>query len=117
MRIPFEFLGKKLTDKQVEALILKGKTPKIKGILIDGQKCNGNIALDPDFSLSFLEEEKEVWTCPVCKQGTLLKGKSAYGCSRYKEGCRFVVPFEFMGKKLSEAQIKSLINTQKNTFN
>lgn len=113
MRIPFEYAEKKLTDKQVEAIVLKGKTPKLKGVMIEGQKCNGNIVLDPDFNLSFLEEEKEVWTCPICKQGTLLKGKSAYGCSKYKEGCRFVVPFEFMGKKLSEAQIKSLVTTQK----
>ena len=25
--------------------------------------------------------------CPVCGQGTVIKGKTAYGCSRWKEGC------------------------------
>lgn len=113
IRIPFEFAGKKLTDKQVEALVLKGKTPKIKGFLIDGVKKNGNIVLDPDFSLSLLEEEKEVWTCPKCKTGSLLKGNAAYGCSNYKNGCKFIVPFVFMDKKLTDAQIKSLVTQQK----
>lgn len=25
--------------------------------------------------------------CPLCGQGTIIKGKTAYGCSRWKEGC------------------------------
>eukprot|EP01029_Cantina_marsupialis_P000984 TRINITY_DN107_c0_g3_i1.p2 TRINITY_DN107_c0_g3~~TRINITY_DN107_c0_g3_i1.p2 ORF type:complete len:788 (+),score=123.26 TRINITY_DN107_c0_g3_i1:3958-6321(+) len=113
IRIPFEFAEKKLTDKQVEALVLKGKTPKIKGFVVDGKKQNGSLVLDPDFSINLLEEEKEVWTCPVCKSGTLLKGNKAYGCSNYKNGCKFIVPFIFMEKKLSESQIKSLVTQQK----
>ena len=31
--------------------------------------------------------------CPECGQGTIIKGKSAYGCSRWKEGCSFRKPF------------------------
>ena len=31
--------------------------------------------------------------CPLCGKGTIIKGKSAYGCSRWKEGCKFVLPF------------------------
>ena len=27
--------------------------------------------------------------CPVCGQGTIIRGKTAYGCSRWKEGCTF----------------------------
>ena len=40
--------------------------------------------------------------CPKCQNGQLLKGKSAYGCSAYKDGCDFLLPFEVLGKKLSE---------------
>jgi DNA topoisomerase III len=47
--------------------------------------------------------------CPKCKQSTLLKGKSAYGCSAYKSGCDFVLPFEFSGKKISENQYLRLL--------
>lgn len=31
--------------------------------------------------------------CPECHQGHIIKGKTAYGCSRWKEGCTFRVPF------------------------
>ena len=32
--------------------------------------------------------------CPLCGQGTIIKGKTAYGCSRWKEGCTFRMPFD-----------------------
>ena len=31
--------------------------------------------------------------CPLCGKGTIIKGKTAYGCSRWREGCRFRRPF------------------------
>ena len=31
--------------------------------------------------------------CPVCGKGTVIKGKTAYGCSRWREGCTFRLPF------------------------
>lgn len=31
--------------------------------------------------------------CPECHQGHIIKGKTAYGCSRWMEGCTFRVPF------------------------
>ncbi|MFD2550854.1 DNA topoisomerase 3 [Bizionia sediminis] len=43
-------------------------------------------------------------TCPKCKQGQLIKGKTAYGCSSYKSGCTFVLPFKVHGKTVSEKQ-------------
>ncbi|MGY0425250.1 MAG: DNA topoisomerase 3 [Polaribacter sp.] len=49
-------------------------------------------------------------TCPKCKKGHLLKGKSAFGCSEYKNNCHFKIPFEIYGKKVSENQIIRLIN-------
>ena len=27
--------------------------------------------------------------CPLCGQGTIIKGKTAYGCSRWKQGCNW----------------------------
>ena len=32
-------------------------------------------------------------TCPVCGKGTIIKGRTAYGCSRWREGCSFRKPF------------------------
>lgn len=31
--------------------------------------------------------------CPVCGKGVILKGKTAYGCSEWKNGCTFRKPF------------------------
>jgi DNA topoisomerase-3 len=31
--------------------------------------------------------------CPLCGKGTLLKGKTAYGCSEWKNGCTYRLPF------------------------
>ena len=36
--------------------------------------------------------------CPLCATGTIIKGKAAYGCSRWKEGCTYRVPFADHGK-------------------
>lgn len=52
-------------------------------------------------------------TCPKCKKGTLLKGKTAWGCSEYKNGCSFKVLFEQYGKTLSDKQIAQLIEKGK----
>lgn len=32
--------------------------------------------------------------CPLCGEGKLIKGKTALGCSRWKEGCTFRKPFK-----------------------
>lgn len=32
--------------------------------------------------------------CPLCGKGTIIKGKTAYGCSEWKNGCTFRKPFE-----------------------
>jgi len=48
--------------------------------------------------------------CPKCGRGTVLKGNTRYGCSKFKEGCDFGVPFTFKGKKVSDNQIKRLID-------
>ena len=37
---------------------------------------------------------KEGDICPLCGEGHIIKGKTAYGCSRWKEGCAYRAPFE-----------------------
>ena len=32
--------------------------------------------------------------CPLCGEGHIIKGKTAYGCSRWKEGCTWRQPFK-----------------------
>jgi DNA topoisomerase III len=55
-----------------------------------------------------LEELK----CPKCKTHTVKKGNTAYGCSNYSV-CGFKLPFEVLGKKLTDKQIADLLNKGK----
>ncbi len=32
--------------------------------------------------------------CPKCGKGRLIKGRTAFGCERYREGCDYRIPFE-----------------------
>ncbi|HEY0711605.1 MAG TPA: hypothetical protein VGF45_02960, partial [Polyangia bacterium] len=51
--------------------------------------------------------------CPRCGQGTLMTGKRGWGCSRWREGCGFVVWFEIEGKRLSETHLRDLVRKGK----
>ena len=98
-KIAFDYFGKKLTEKQISTFIQKGKSPIIKGFIIDGKKQNGYLIVNKDFEITFVKEENEMpvysenQTCPKCKTGKLIKGKTALGCNRYKEGCDFRAAF------------------------
>lgn len=61
------------------------------------------------------DDEPAVIVCPKCKKGTMLKGKTAFGCSEYKGGCTFKVMFEQYGKTLTDKQIQMLIQKGKST--
>jgi DNA topoisomerase-3 len=102
-RFPFEVFGKALTVPQLEALFLRGKTLTIKGLNYNGEKKNGSILLNENFFPVFSPEVKGKYgkqtadlsgkTCPKCKDGIIIKGNSAWGCNRYREGCHYRVPF------------------------
>lgn len=51
-------------------------------------------------------------TCPICGKGTLLRGKTAYGCSEYKSGCTFRLSYEQHGKDLSNEELLTLVRKQ-----
>jgi len=114
-RLSFEQFGKKLTDKQVEVLIANGKTPKIKGFTIDDTKCDGILTLNANGEVELQRDEApakekkakliEELTCPTCKQGKVLQGKTAFGCSRWKEGCTFKVSFDDITAKIPGKEV------------
>jgi DNA topoisomerase III len=47
--------------------------------------------------------------CPACKQGGIITGKRGWGCSRWREGCKFVVWFEENGAKRSLAELRAIV--------
>jgi DNA topoisomerase-3 len=113
-RLPMEWHGKPLADKQV-AQLLKGKKVAVKNLLAaNNEKFDAAIFLDERFELQF---EKTVAgppadpfeKCPSCQQGKVLKGNSAFGCSRFRDNCKLRIPFELAGRKLTDKQIAELL--------
>ena len=115
--VPFVFMGKKISDNQVKRLIDKGSTVKLKGFKVDNEIVDGLIILDDNKQLSFQQNNttgkvkrtqsgnSNMPTCPQCKKGKLIKGKTAYGCSRWKEGCGFKFLFMDIKKKAAGREL------------
>jgi DNA topoisomerase-3 len=51
--------------------------------------------------------------CPRCRTGALITGARGWGCSRWRDGCRFVVWFETAGRRLTAAQLRDLVTRGK----
>jgi len=51
--------------------------------------------------------------CPRCKQGALMAGRRGWGCTRWREGCAFVIWFEVAGRRLTAAQLRDLVEKGK----
>ena len=106
--LPYTFADKKISENQYLRLLQKGSTVNLKDFKINSGAVEGLLRFDDNFKL-ILEPKKiavktipDELTCPSCKKGTILKGKMAYGCSNYKSGCDFKVPFDLVREKLKD---------------
>ena len=43
--------------------------------------------------------------CPVCGEGHVVKGRTAYGCSKFASGCTFRIPFEECAADATPGQV------------
>jgi DNA topoisomerase III len=50
--------------------------------------------------------------CPHCRIGRLMTGKRGWGCTRWREGCKFVVWFEENGVKRSLADLRAIVSAR-----
>jgi len=121
-RMPFSFMVKKIPTKQITRLLTKGSTVNLKGFKTDSGKAEGSIAFDAQFNLVFTPKSatakntSESLTCPKCKKGTVIKGKTAFGCSAYATGCDFKVLFDEIkakanGEKLTKELVYKIISS------
>jgi DNA topoisomerase-3 len=98
-----EELKKKKSSAAPKTVRREGESPagfKPRGKKSDtAKKTEQNKVADSNSTTAFNEDQWIGMTCPVCKQGTIIKGKSAYGCSRWREGCSYRMPFEDVKKK------------------
>ena len=119
--LPFEFKGKKISENQFIRLLDKGETVTLKGFQTDNGKVNAKVTFDENYGLLLKEipSDKEKNTCPKCKKGIIIKGKTAFGCSEYKKGCDFVYSFDDLrkkanGKELNKALIMQILQEKTN---
>lgn len=40
-----------------------------------------------------VKSDKSGMRCPICGKGTIIRGRTRYGCSRWREGCTYAEPF------------------------
>lgn len=57
--------------------------------------------------------KSDLGICPVCKEGHILKFKNFYGCSNYKNGCKFSINDHICGASISEVQVNKLLSKGK----
>ena len=53
--------------------------------------------------------QSEPILCPVCGKGYIVKGKTAYGCSDWKDGCNFRLSFDEYGENLVDSDLKIIV--------
>ena len=143
LKLPFTFLDKKISENQYIRLLKKGCTVNLKGFKTEKGIVEGLVRFDENFKLKLEEKNSSTplsdgtstsnheilasagttatgiiankISCPKCKKGTILKGKSAYGCSEYKNGCDFIYSFNDIRKKaagqtLSKELVYKILN-------
>lgn len=80
--------------------VVAGFKPKTKNTTDKSSKTNKSaeklkIVKAADSSANIAaqnQQNNDEWIglpCPVCGKGVIIKGKTAYGCSRWKEGCQY----------------------------
>jgi DNA topoisomerase-3 len=60
--------------------------------------------------VSTKSRQDSLGTCPMCGQGTIMEHAKAFGCSRYREGCRFTIWKVIAKKKLTGNQVAALLS-------
>ena len=73
-------------------------TEKIIPVIKESRPCNGLYSQKESFGI-----------CPKCRKGQIYEGKKAYYCSRYKEGCQFVLWRTMASKEITPTQVKKIL--------
>ncbi|MEY3015262.1 MAG: hypothetical protein RIT45_3997 [Pseudomonadota bacterium] len=122
LRIPDKVAKRTVSAKMAKALLTSGATDVVKGFRSKkGNEFSAALRLDPErgvvFDFSEVPREPPAGgrpapagqgvtasavvgrPCPLCADqgGRLIRGRAAYGCARWREGCRFQVEFTLHG--------------------
>jgi len=138
--LPPKVARRELRHQEVADLLGKGRTARLHGFRQrSGKVFKAALVLEPDGNLSFdftrtPDDEVRVVpaggprpafdepvTCPVCLSkaevdpGYVIAGREAWGCSRWREGCKLRVPFVVEGTTIPDDEAKRLFSSKKAT--
>ncbi len=120
LRIPDKVAKRTVSAKMAKALLSAGSTDVVKGFRSKkGNEFSAALRLDPERGVVFdfsdvpreppperkppaagvVESAVVGRPCPLCaaQGGRLIRGRTAFGCARWREGCRFQVEFSLLG--------------------
>jgi DNA topoisomerase-3 len=123
--VVFKLVAKrKVSPRMIKQLLTEGRTPVLKGFVSKaGKPFEAGLMLEEGKVAFYFENaaprpkvEPPVapqspvgLACRRCQTGHIVRGKQAWGCDQWREGCRFVLPFEVLGRMLSESDAAALI--------
>jgi len=89
-----EDLKKRITKKK-DAPKAKVKVSQKGGNINENKAANNSTETNPAIEAppQVIANEPTGQVCPLCGKGTIIKGRTAYGCSRWREGCNYRLPF------------------------
>ena len=131
--MPNRVAGRMIAPALAGVLLGRGVSQVLRGFRSKkGKKFSAALRLEPDGRIAFQFEDRNdrgppdetakpasrdiaslALTCPRCTIGTLIAGSRGWGCSRWRDGCRFVVWFESAGTKLTATQLRDLVTRGK----
>jgi DNA topoisomerase III len=140
LSLPGQVMGRELDPDDVAVLLRDGRTARLHGfrqksgavfkaaLVLDG---SGPVRIDyskpdtaelerpppggPPFAFGARID------CPVCLEaaerqpGYVIRGRAAWGCSRWKQGCALRLPFEPLGFALDDEQAQRLLGKKRET--
>jgi len=109
------FRNKKISKVQAMKL-LQGNEILLEGITKSDGKNTYSLCLKlkNDVLENYFpsKETTHIGQCLLCGHD-VIENQKFYGCSKWKEGCKFVIPKEVLDKKLSVTQIRKLLESGK----
>ena len=95
--------------QMVDHLVYEVRTEKVRANISSASSKKNNISTTKPVVTTRNTKGISLEKCPKCNKGKILKGKTAYGCSAFDDGCDFRLPFIFKDKKISEKQFIRLL--------
>ena len=59
---------------------------------------------------------KDLGTCPLCKKGQIVEYPKSYGCTEFKNGCKYTIWKEIAHKKLTPKNVEDLLQKGKTSL-